>query len=123
MAKNPFPVINDYSPIPASFPIFLGNRIIGGRVGVIFEITEKIGVLPFAKDVKQTVRSVEKFDPSLLKLALSEKEQKDLCQVVISRFDDNYRVRQLWHKKYPWLLFSDNADFSAWLVKYKKAKD
>jgi hypothetical protein len=122
MAKTPFPIINDYSPIPSSFPIFIGNSIIGGKAGVTFEVTHKIGVLPFAKDVKQTVVKAGELDSLMVKLTLSGKEKLNICEVVISRFDDNYRVRQLWSKKYPWFLYSDNGDFRAWLVKYKRAE-
>ncbi len=120
MAKNPFPIINDYSPVPISFPVFLGNRILGGTMGFTFEITEKIGVLPFAKDVEQSVFAVGNIENLKLKISLSETAKKSICEVIIKRFDDNYRVRQLWQKDYPWFLYSDNGDFKAWLVKYKR---
>ncbi len=127
---SPFPVINDISPIPFSFPLFNEGKIVGrvgGKkniidMGAMFPVTEKVGTLAFARDVIQKVffplpKAFMGIEP-----LVGNRHLKAACLVTISRPDDNARVDQVWHKRYPWFIFSENAHTRSWLAKVRRNK-
>ena len=130
MSPKPFPVINDVSPIPSSFPLFSDGRLVGrvsGKknimtLGAAFPVTKKIGNLPFARDVMQKVTFP--LPKNLLKvdMLVGKVNKEKACLVSITRPDDNQQVSQVWQKGYPWFIYSETALGRSWLAKVRRKK-
>ena len=135
-SQKPYPVINDISPIPFTFPLFVQGRILGksGAVsgvdgkdslvsmGAMFSVTEKLGKLPFAKDVLQRVDPLPK-KLREAKCLIAEEYPEDACLVTIKRPSDNREINQIWHRDYPWFLYSETARSRSMLARLKRGRE
>jgi len=122
-SRQAYPIINDFSTIPVSFPLFSANKLAGTPKAERFEVTERKATLFFARDVVQYVISPPSERWAKMQLKLRQKiKTKDIIQVNLSRPSDGRADVQLWHAKYPWPLFSQSGSTRCWLVKVSRSK-
>lgn len=117
----PYPVINDFTPVPSTFPLFDGGRLVGPATGLKFNVSERLESMVFARDVRQAVSPVTAADVAAVPLKLPGATAEGGVVVDVTRAQDSRRERQIWHRDQPWFLYAESPTTRSWLVRVKRA--
>lgn len=119
---NPRPVPAEQSIIPYDFPSFpLVDPGTDKPRSRLFEITQELPPLKFAKDILQ--REQTGLEPNRYagkdiqeRSGFKGMDPKQMIFVELSRKMDGYASRQIWAPELPWPLYSDNGNSRSVLI-------
>jgi len=124
--QAPRPVLTEMSIIPYDFPVMpLMKASAGEARRRVFEVTQQLDSMAFAKDVVQLDQiglDPDRFSHGEIarRSGFADVPRNSMVFVELSRDFDGYRCRQVWSPALPWPLYSDNGTSRSVLVYHSK---